>query len=1520
MQPQIIQGFRLSPQQKRVWLLQKGAVGWSYRSRCVVEIVGRLESELFEKAIASAIRQHEILRTTFHLLPGMTIPVQAIDESVTLAFQTHDLTGLASTHQPAAIELLFKEATNRSVDFAHLPLLFNDLARLSDDRHAWIVSAPAVCADRLSLANFVEQVSVAYGCLIRGEEASFDHMQYADFAEWQNELLETEGMATGGQYWKRADLFENLDERLAFEKQTKDEDFQPESWPLMLDRQIVSRIQAMTIGTVPPSTFLEACWHAMLWRLTSSDLVIGRSFDGRKHEELAGAVGLFARFLPLKNSLHEELPFARLLKQVHDSIHEASRWQDYFSWDHVSTTDEDSGRHTFFPYCFELAPSREPRSVESLTFTIQEQDSCIDRFRLKLVCEEGKQELVTRLHYDASAFSSDAIDRLALNLQALIEDASNRPDTPIGDLVFLHAAERQRLCVDFNDNRRSYPSACVHELFESQAKQSPNQVAVVFENDTVTYQELNVRANQLAHHLRSLGVGPDVPVGLCLDRSVEMIVGLLGILKAGGAYLALDPALPKQRLRMMLEDAGARVLISETGLTPIFSDCDGTVVCLDANLHLQESTEDLKSGAKPENLVYVMFTSGSTGRPKGVAVEHRQLINYVWAVSERLDLSEVRSSAMVSTLAADLGNTVLFPSLLQGGTLHLISGERAANPEMLAEYFRRNPIDCLKIVPSHFATLLSGDAPSEIIPRQRLVLGGEACPWPLVEKIKAMAPNCVVFNHYGPTESTVGAVAGRVEDSERFQSASVPLGTSLANAQVYVLDKRLQPVPVGMTGELYIAGDGVARCYLNRAAPTAEKFIPNPFSDTPGARMYSTGDLGRYQVDGRLEFIGRKDNQVKIRGYRIELGEIEAALRESPELRQAIAIAREYAPGDRRLVAYLVAANHTRPSATRLRDFLKPRLPEYMIPSAFVFLDRFPLTANGKVDRERLPAPDDSQASQPFEPPRNTVEQTLTEIWSKVLGIEHVGIHDNFFELGGDSILSIQIISRANQAGLRLSPRQLFEHQTVVELAQVAGTSLRPEVDQGLVTGTVPLTPIQRRFFQQNSPEPHYYNQAMLLAFHDAPDPVLLEQAVSRLLVHHDALRLRFVKTETGWQQTSSLPDGTAPFTTFDLSFMTEAEAESEMVRQVANLHASLNLQDGPLLRVALFDGGAERKSRVFIAIHHLVVDTVSWQILLEDLQTIYEQLSLREDVTLPAKTTSFKKWAERLTDYANSDELRKELAEWLALSHAVPTRLPLDHPDGQNTAASSRKVSVSLSAGETLALLQEVPTAYRSQINEVLLTALVRVFSRWTGTPALLLDLEGHGREEFLQGVDLSRTVGWFTTIFPVALDAGGTATAGDALRVVKEQLRKIPNRGLGYGLLRYSSADQTISDSLQALPQAEVRFNYLGQRDKGQSGVFFSVVPGWTGPSQSPKGMRSYLLDIIGAVTNAELRFDWLFSENLHRRESVEQLANNYIEELRSLIINRGEGASLSPSDFPKARVSQADLNKVLSKLKRN
>jgi amino acid adenylation domain-containing protein len=530
---------------------------------------------------------------------------------------------------------------------------------------------------------------------------------------------------------------------------------------------------------------------------------------------------------------------------------------------------------------------------------------------------------------------------------------------------------------------------------------------------------------------------------------VNLIIGLLGILKAGGAYVPLDPGLPKVRIGAMLADANARILVTRTDLAEGLRDQLDEVVCLDADRQLlaRECTDNLQTGVTDQNLVYVIFTSGSTGRPKGVAVEHRQLANYLNAIWLRLDVATGSSFACVSTIAADLGNTAVFPPLCKGGSLHLISEERATDPEALADYCRRRPIDCLKIVPSHLQALLSASCPLDILPRLRLVLGGEACPWSLIEMIKSLAPGCAILNHYGPTETTVGVATARIDGNHDGRSETVPLGRPIANAQVYILDERIREVPLTAVGEIYIGGEGVARGYINRAGSTAEKFVPNPFG-RPGSRLYKTGDLARYLVDGRIEFLGRVDDQLKIHGYRIEPGEIEIALGGHPRVAASVVVAREDQPGDKQLVAYIVARDQGTIDASELRTFLNGKLPEYMTPSVFVPLECLPLTQNGKLDRRALPAPDRvrSVGGRDNVEPRNPVEATLAQIWTNVLGVEGIGIHDNFFEIGGDSILSIQIIARATQAGLRLSPRQLFQHQTIAGLAAVAEMQTAPEV------------------------------------------------------------------------------------------------------------------------------------------------------------------------------------------------------------------------------------------------------------------------------------------------------------------------------------------------------------------------------------------------------------------------------------------------------------------------------------------
>ena len=1476
MSKEIIEGYRLSPQQKHLWLLGQSELS----AACVVNIDGELNPDLLQQAIRQVVERFEILRTTFRLLPGMTIPVQVICERPDFEFYARA--------EQALIE--------RKIDYERPPLRAF-LRPGSSGQHTLIISLPAVSLDVASFQYLVSEIAAAYAGNPRAEET----MQYADFAEWQNELLESEAGSAARRFWKNQDLSDVESVKFSFEKQTGV--FHPGSLQLEISASTTERIKAVANR---PSSFLLACWQILIARHTgSSNPLAGVLFDGRKFSELENAIGLFSTFLPLRADLSDNLTFASLMQQVATSEDEAQRWQEYFSWDQIAANDH------FFPFCFEFHKRAEMLSAGDVNFSLYERDACIDRFKLKFVVKDCDDQFRASLQFDAGLFDLPDVERLVNQLQTLIEDASHRPDALVSDLEMLSDEERQLVLNGFNPPQRFVPTQTVCELFEAQVSQNPDDVALVCGGEMLSRRELNARANQLAHHLNKLGVGPDAPVGLCLERSVDLIVALLGILKAGGAYVPLDPGLPVSRRSMILEEAGVRVLVSRAELS---ADLHSQLVCLTAGAEViaAESTDNPAIRISDQNLAYIIFTSGSTGRPKGVAVEHRQIANYINAIWETLDLPAGSSFASVSTIAADLGNTAVFPALCKGGTLHLIAEEDSADPDRLAEYFEKNQIDCLKIVPTHLAALLSAADPAAILPRRRLVLGGEACPWSLVERIASLKPDCTVLNHYGPTEATVGALTNVVRNGDHlYTSETVPLGRPLTNVRAYILDHRMQPAPVGVPGELHLAGDGVARGYIKRPDGTAEKFVPNPFGNA-GDRLYRTGDRARYLPDGKIEFLGRVDHQLKIRGYRIEPAEIERALLSHKEVVACVVIGREDQPGDKRLVAYVVRRDGEKMGASELRAFLIRSLPEYMVPSAFVFFDRMPLTPNGKVDRAALPAPAHSRSDEKvYTPPRNPVEETLAQIWSGVLNVDRISVNDNFFELGGDSILIIQIVARANRAGIRLSPRQMFQHQTIAELAEVAGTAMVATAQQEAVTGRVLLTPVQARFFEVTRHEPHHYNQAVLLEVHGKADASVFAKAIEKLLLHHDALRLRFVEGEDGWQANIVAPDHDVPFEVVDLSTLDEAEQSRAVETNAARLHASLNLQDGPLMRVALFDRGAQRSSYLLIVIHHLAVDGVSWQILLEDLQSLYQQLSL------PAKTTSFQHWAEVVKEHARSAVLRNELGYWLAIGDHLPTRLPLDKAGGTNTVAEARTISVSLNADDTRAVLQEVPVAYSTHINEVLLTALVRAFAPWTGSKSLLIELEGHGREEIFEGVDLSRTVGWFTTIFPVILNSSDGDSIIQDLRSMKEQLRLIPNRGIGYGMLRYGCVDS----ELEKLPQAEVRFNYLGQVDRvlAESSLF-SIAPQSSGPTQSAGAQRKYLVNIIAMVSGGELRLDWTYSTSIHHKETVERLAQSFIEELRDLIARSrtGDKIDYSPSDFPRAKLSQDELNKVLAKLR--
>jgi amino acid adenylation domain-containing protein/non-ribosomal peptide synthase protein (TIGR01720 family) len=1537
MQSLSIEGFQISPQQKRLWLLSEQGKSQSYRVQCEILIEGNISYSSLEEALREVINRIEIFRTSFQTLQGMTIPLQVIKESGDLEIQYNDLTDLDSKKQKITIEELFARQKQIQFNLKRGDTLAVNVIKLSSRQHILIITLFSFCADINSLHNLLHEIGDTYSSCLSQKERLNELLQYADIATWQNELFEENKLEVEKQYWRKQNIFDFIKNKLPCEQETRELEFCPKYIAINLDADILRKIETLAKNnSVSISTILQACWQVLLGRLVGqSKMAIATYYDGRNYEELKSAVGLLAKYLPVHITLKENEKFSEVLKQLEEKINEVSRWQEFFNWEELIDSSDcppGSGKAdrelSFFPFAFDFISQSKKYCIDNISFSLQNLYACIERFKVKLSCWYRDDSLVTELHYDANLFDLADIERLAAEFETILKSAVNYPETEISQLEILSQKERQQLLVEFNHTNSNPPSyQCLHHWFEEQVNSTPNRVAVVFEEEKLTYQQLNIKAEKIADRLAFLGVKPESIVGLYVERSLDIPVGIFGILKTGGAYLPLEPSLPLEALAFRLQDAEVSILLTQKHLAnnieqlPIVAQNKIQIVCVDeGEIDLYTSPPVVRGENRgtnatvtSKNLAYIIYTSGSTGKPKGVAVEHRQVINYLSGILKRLNLSVETSFATVSTFAADLGNTAIFSALCSGGCLHIIAEEKATDPVVLADYFHHHQIDCLKIVPSHLSALLTHSYPEQLLPRQRLILGGEASTWELIEQIHKLAPNCQIFNHYGPTETTIGVLTNSINFDRDPKYATVPLGRPLANSQIYLLDSHQKSVPIGVPGEIYIGGDSVTRGYLNRPQLTAERFIKNPFNNTSEARLYRTGDLARFHRDGSLEFLGRVDDQIKLNGFRIELGEIEAALHQYHQIKNAVVLAREDKLGQKRLVAYIVfEKNSAENNFNDLRAFLAEKLPEYMLPSHFVRLKAFPLTSNGKIDRQALPAPDEvkPELQGKFVAPTTPAEIALAKIWSELLGVEKVSIHDNFFELGGDSIISIQAIARANQVGLRLTPKQIFEHQTIAKLAANAEHSTKIKSEQGLITGSVSLTPIQLSFFEQDLPHPHHWNQSVLLELKQDIDAKLLPKAVHCLLQHHDALRMRFWQEANGWQASIGDSNRQIPFTWLDLSGLSEKDRTAAIEATSARVQTSLNLSDGELIKVVLFDLGSGT-NRLLIVIHHLVVDSVSWRILLSDFQTVIEQLSRSQVVQLPAKTTSFKQWAESLQEYEHS-----ELDYWRSKKQISP--LPKDYPEGTNTVSQTRVVSVFLSETETQALLQQVPAKYHTQMNDVLLTALVQTFARWTKERTLLVNLEGHGREDIISGVDLSRTVGWFTTVFPVLLDLENTSSISDALKSIKEQLRSIPNRGIGYGILKYLSRNLHLND----FPQAEVCFNYLGQFDRVlPDSSLFSFAPESSGETRSPLGNRRYLIDINGFVSEGKLQLNWAYSQEIHRKATVLSLAEGFIEALRDMITHcqSTEVGGYTPSDFPQANLNQKELDLFLAKINR-
>ena len=1505
----------LSYSQQRMWFLwQMEPDSPAYNVGGMARLRGVLDVGRFEAALQALIMRHETLRTTFPSVDG--VACQKVSAQTNVRMDWQDFSALNEPQRQQRLQQLADVEAHTPFNLETGPLLRACLVKAGEQEHYLVLTLHHIVTEGWAMDIFARELSALYEAFIDERDSPLPALpvQYLDYSVWQRQWMEAGERQRQLDYWTAQLGNEHpLLELPGDRPRPPVQSHRGELYRFDLSDELAARVRAFNAqhGLTLFMT-MTATLAVLLYRYSGqTDLRIGAPVANRIRPESEGLIGAFLNTQVLRCQLTGQMRVSELFEQVRHTVIEGQSHQD-LPFDHLVEALQPPRSAAYNPL-FQVMCNvqrwefQQSRQLAGMTVEYLANDARATKFDLNLEVTDLDHRLGCCLTYSTDLFDEARIARMAEHWRNLLEALVADPGQRLSELPLLSAYEQRALQDSLGVEKGEHRlDQCIHQLFSQQASQRPDAPALTFAGVTLSYAQLDERANRLAWMLRERGVGPQVRVGLALPRSLEMVIGLLAILKAGGAYVPLDPEYPLDRLHYMIEDSDIGLLLSDAALFEALGQLPATVACWcledDSPVLANYPAEALPFVSLAQHQAYLIYTSGSTGKPKGVVVSHGEIAMHCQAVIERFDMRPDDCELHFYSINFDAATERLLVPLLCGARV-VLRAQGQWDAEEICALIRTHRINVLGFTPSYGSQLAQWLATQQqTLPVRMCITGGEALTGEHLQRIRAAFTPQLFFNAYGPTETVVMPLASLAPEQLEEGAGSVPIGSIVGERVAYILDADLALVPQGVSGELYIGGAGLAQGYHQRPGMTAERFVADPFAGK-GGRLYRTGDLVRQRADGLVEYLGRIDHQVKIRGFRIELGEIETRLLEHDAVREAVVLALD-APSGKQLVAYLVSDAEHAALRDALKAHLKAQLPDYMVPAHLIVLQSMPLTANGKLDRRALPEPDPEANRQAYVAPRSELEHSLAAIWCAVLNVEQVGLDDNFFELGGDSILSIQVVSRARQAGIHFSPRDLFQHQTVQSLAAVATRSERVIAEQGLLTGPSGLTPIQHWFFDTDIPARQHWNQALVLKPLQLLDAHRLEQALLAVLEHHDALRLSFTPRDAQWHaEHLGVPEG-------GVLLQAQVRDMQACTALFTDTQRSLDLAQGPLLRALLVDG-PQGQQRLLIAIHHLVVDGVSWRVLLEDLQNVYRQLSEGQSVSLPAKTSALRDWAARLQAYAHSESLREELSLWQAQLAGPTVALPVQRPQGARRNSDAETVSVRLDAERTRQLLQQAPSAYRTQVNDLLLTALARVLCRWSGQASALIQLEGHGRETLFDDIDLTRSVGWFTSAYPLRLTP--QAEQGDSIKAIKEQLRGVPHKGLGYGVLRYL-ADDLCKQSMAALPSAQVTFNYLGQFDQSfGTDALFHPLEESAGLAHDPDAPLPNELSIDSQVYGGELVLRWTFSRERHDQQVIRDLAEAYLGELHSLIAHclQDDAGGLTPSDFPLARLTQVQLD---------
>ncbi|MCG8554678.1 MAG: amino acid adenylation domain-containing protein [Proteobacteria bacterium] len=1544
--------YALSPLQRGMLfhrLYSEGSRTYFVQAR--LRIDGLLDRERFRTAWQQLIDRHPALRT-FFVWQGVEEPLQVVQPrgTVTLRWEYRDWRNASEPKLAERLEEFFERDHARGLDLGKAPLFRITLLRLPE-WHLCVFSHEHLILDGWCLPLLISELLELYESGRSGRPPDLaPAVPYKRLIAW----LAAQPQAAAERHWKQR--LRGFGEPTPLPlRRTSAPNHLPAAKAgfaealLVLDQTQTERLQTFARASgLTLNTLVQGAWAQLLARHAAQDeVVFGVTVSGRaaELEDAELVVGPCLNTLPLRirsEPWRRLVPWLRSLQQQNLELRQFGHvgLSELQHCRAPGTRGEQPAPLFESIVVFENYPSRalvskgpQPLRVCPLQLPLDSaarlRSAERNNYPLTLVAAPGPRLELMLAHAKSEIELQDAgrlLVELTTILNAFAEVPRGLPGPALGALPSLAGAPSGRVSPVPRPSRQA---ASIVRRFTGNVTKRPDATALVSGEVSLSYSELERRSSAVAQRLLghfAARASAERRIAIC-TRGWQGVAALLGALRAGASYVPIDRDWPAARRSWVLEDSQASaVLVDE----PSRSLVDGHG-CIEVMVLGGVAEEGLQQPAGPaplpatceptgEEIAYVIYTSGSSGRPKGVAVSHAALLHYVEAVGETLGFQPGLSFGLMSSFASDLGHTATFGSLGFGGTLHVLAPEVALDGGAFGAYQREHALDVLKLTASQLQILLDAPEPGTVLPRRHLILGGEALTSELVDKLDVLvsehAPGCRVSNHYGPTEATIGALLEPVlprSESERGISLAPAIGRPLPRMYATVADRHGRTLPEGAAGELYLGGPGLALGYLDRPALTAERFVPDPAGTYPGTRLYRTGDRVRRRRDGRMEFLGRTDRQLKLRGHRIEPCEIETLLRRAPELRDA-AVKAVLIDGEAQLVAYCLAKGTLRASESTLRARLAERLPDAMVPAHFVQLDTWPLTHNGKLDYGALPSPRLQAAS--FTAPRGETEAVLAELWAAVLGREDIGVHASFFELGGDSIQSLQIVARARRRGLCFTPKDVFEARTIARLAEriEASQAVGSGAAQARLSGdgaeldgsrAFALTPIQQRFFEARHPNPNRWNQALILRVAGRLQPKTVVRAVQQLYRRHPALRLRFEHDcELGWKQRAASASEPVAVQLVDLSHLPEVEQGTAIESFSERAQHSLDLERGPLFGAVWFDCGTGRAARLLLFAHHLAVDVVSWQVLLSELG------ALCSGQNLPDAATSYLRWAAALAQAAAAPELLEQLPYWL---RATGQELPRDgEPAGGFTCDRAVGLQRTLPASLTRALWQRAPAAYRVEVDDILLAAVAVSLGKSWGLSQVVIECEAHGRGHPRLALDLSSSVGWFTSRYPLRLDLAGELDPEHVLASVHAQRRALPHQGIGYGLLRYlRSADSEPLRRLRALPAPQIGFNNLGRIGLGvePQGLFARAAESVRG-MRDPQSLRSQPLELTVRVEDDGLRLDWIYDPELHRQQTIEQLAGACELALRKLLQRLA-----APCDRPTAKLDAEAL--VLSGL---